>query len=101
MIQGETIPGGMIPEGMTPGGMILGEMIPGGTILGEMAPNGMTPDEMTREGEMIREATQKGIKAEKNGRVHLRGSRERTVASAGAEVGRVGGEIIASQEAQM
>merc|ERR1719209_2904002 len=119
MIQGErnqkgVIPGGMIPEGMILGETILGGMIPGEMIPGGMIPGGMNQEERTQErmtpgkktrGEMIqegialREANQKRTRAEKSGRVHLQGSRERTVASERAEIGRVVGEIRVSREA--
>merc|ERR1719370_2593719 len=110
MIQGEKsregmIPGGVIPEEKTreggiPGGMILDEMTPEGRSRGEMIPEGMTQGRVMEEI-VPGEATLKGIKAEKSGRVHLQGSRERTVASVRPEIGRVGGGIRASQEAQM
>merc|ERR1719430_2856582 len=121
MIQGERNQKGVIPGGMIPEGMILGETILGGMIPGEMnqeerTQGGMNPGRMIQErmtqgkktrGEMIqegialREANQKRTRAEKSGRVHLQGSRERTVASERAEIGRVVGEIRVSREAQM
>merc|ERR1719430_1709838 len=126
MIQGERNQKGVIPGGMIPEGMILGETILGGMIPGEMIPGGMnqeertqggmnpgrmiqermtrgekTRGEMIQEGIALREANQKRTRAEKSGRVHLQGSRERTVASERAEIGRVVGEIRVSREAQM
>merc|ERR1719400_291115 len=121
MIQGERNQEGVIPEGMILGETIPEEMIPGGMILGgmnqeERTQGGMNPERMTQErmiqgkktrGEMIqeeialRDANQKRTRAEKSGRVHLQGSRERTVASERAEIGRVVGEIRVSREAQM
>jgi len=99
------IPGGMIPKGMTRegrnrGGMTPDEMTPEGRSREGMIPEGMTQGRVMEEI-VPGEATLKGIKAEKSGRVHLQGSRERTVASVRPEIGRVGGGIRASQETRM